>query len=205
MQQKLRNTKYERLYEEKKHLRLLLRQQLRRINSEQRTKKSKNICQNLISTRQFQEASAIMFYLALAQEADTAEAIIAAWKQNKTVIVPQLSWQNKHMLPVRIHSLETEFSTEVLGLRNPVSGIPVPLEQIDLVLAPALGFDRNGNRLGRGGSYYDHFFTNKKLRALKCGFAFTEQIIDSVPVTPTDVPMDFLVTDQETIYCNMKR
>jgi 5-formyltetrahydrofolate cyclo-ligase len=86
------------------------------------------------------------------------------------------------MIPVRINSLETGFSTEATGLRNPITGVPIPIKEIDLVVAPALGFDREGNRLGRGGSYYDRFFANEVLKASRCGFVFSEQIIDSVPV-----------------------
>ena len=106
------------------------------------------------------------------------------------------------MIPVQINSLETSFSTEVAGLRNPIRGVPTPFEEIDLVVTPALGFDRKGNRLGRGSSYYDRFFANDEFRAPKCGFAFAEQVLDSIPVTSADVPVDFLVTDEEIMYFN---
>jgi 5-formyltetrahydrofolate cyclo-ligase len=69
-----------------------------------------------------------------------------------------------------------------------------------MVVAPGLGFDRKGNRLGRGGSYYDRFFTNKELKAPKCGFAFSEQVVETVPVTEHDVPVGMLVTDEEVLY-----
>jgi len=68
------------------------------------------------------------------------------------------------------------------------------------VLTPALGFDKKGNRLGRGGSYYDRFFANEKLKASRCGFVFAEQVIDSLPVTESDEPVDFLVTDEGVIH-----
>jgi 5-formyltetrahydrofolate cyclo-ligase len=104
------------------------------------------------------------------------------------------------MIPVTISSLETDFETGVSGLRNPITGAPIPFEEIDLVVAPALGFDRKGNRLGRGGCYYDRFFANEKLKARRCGLGFAEQIVDSIPVTESDEPVDFLVTDEEVIY-----
>jgi len=78
----------------------------------------------------------------------------------------------------------------------------MPLEEIDLVVAPALGFDGKGNRLGRGSSYYDRFFANDGLKAARCGFAFAEQRVDSIPVAEHDEPVDFLVTDEEVIYFN---
>ena len=181
-----------------------LRQELQKcligIPAEERKEKSRKACRNLIATREFQNASAIMMYLSLPHELDTSEAILCAWQLGKTVVVPKVSWQQRHMIPVKISSLETGFSEEVGGLRNPITGAPVPFEDIDLVVAPGLGFDRKGNRLGRGGSYYDRFFANKELKAPKCGFAFAEQVKESVPVTDHDVPVDFLVTDEEVLY-----
>lgn len=186
----------------KEQLRLSLQKRLLGISEERRREKSKKICQNLNSMPQFENASTIMIYLALSHEVDTTEAILHAWQLGKIVAIPKISWQQRHMIPVQINSLETDFSTDVASLRNPVAGVPVSFEEIDLVVTPALGFDREGNRLGRGGSYYDRFFASEKLKAYKCGLGFAEQLIDSVPVTPTDVPMDSLVTDEEIIYFN---
>ena len=185
---------------DKSQLRRKLQNHLLTMTSRQRSEKSRKACQNLISTPQFQNASAVMMYLSLPHEADTSEAILHAWQLSKTVVVPKISWQQRHMIPVQINSLETRFSTEVSGLRNPVTGVPIPFEEIDLVVAPALGFDRKGNRLGRGGCYYDRFFANPELKASRCGFAFAEQVVDSIPVTDSDEPVDFLVTDEEVIY-----
>ncbi len=189
----------------KDRLRLEMQECLLGIGSKSRSEKSKKACQNLIETEQFQNASAIMIYLSLPHEVDTTAAVLAAWQLGKIIAVPKISWQHKHMIPVQIDTLDTGFSTSVAGLRNPIKGIPVPPEQIDLVVAPALGFDRKGNRLGRGGAYYDKFFANEKLKAPRCGFAFAEQLIESIPVTERDEPVNFLVTDEEVIYFNNNR
>ena len=141
-----------------------------------------------------------MMFLSLPHEVDTSEAILHAWQLGKAVAVPKISWQQRHMIPVRINSLETGFSTGASGLRNPIAGMPVPFREIDLVVTPALGFDKKGNRLGRGGSYYDRFFANEELKAARCGFGFAEQIVESIPVTEHDVPVDIIVTDEEIIY-----
>jgi 5-formyltetrahydrofolate cyclo-ligase len=185
---------------DKAQLRRELQNCLLAIPPEQRSEKSHRACRNLTSTPQFQHASTVMMYLSLPHEVDTSEAILHAWQQGKIVAVPKISWQQRHMIPVQINSLETEFSTKASGLRNPVTGVPVPFNEIELVVAPAIGFDRKGNRLGRGGSFYDRFFANEQLGAIRCGFAFAEQVVDSIPVTESDEPVDFLVTDQEVIY-----
>ena len=189
----------------KAKLRRQLQNCLLAIPPEQRSKRSRLACQNLISMSQFQSASTVMLYLSLPYEADTSEAILHAWQLGKVVAVPKVSWEQRHMIPVKINSLETGFSTEALGLRNPIAGVPVPFEDIDLVVTPALGFDRHGNRLGRGGSYYDRFFANAELMASRCGFAFAEQLVDSIPVTEHDEPVDSLVTDEGIIYFNNQK
>ncbi len=187
---------------EKVELRRELRDRLLALAPEQRKEKSRKACKNLIATQSFQDASVIMLFLSLPHEVDTSEAILYAWQLGKIVAVPKISWQQRHMIPVRINSLETGFTTGAWGLKDPVTGTPVPFGQIDLVVAPALGFDRQGNRLGRGGSFYDRFFANKDVVASRCGLAFTEQIMETIPVTESDQPVDFIVTDEEVIQCD---
>lgn len=190
---------------EKVELRRQLRNCLLAMSPQQRKDKSRKACRNLISTEQFQNASIIMMYLSLPHEVDTSDAILQAWQLGKTVAVPKISWQQRHMIPVRINSLDTGFSTGTWGLRNPLTGVPIPFGQIDLVVAPALGFDRQGNRLGRGGSFYDRFFANKDLVASRCGLAFAEQVLESIPTTESDEPVGFVVTDEEVIVCDGRK
>jgi 5-formyltetrahydrofolate cyclo-ligase len=185
---------------DKAELRRKLLNSLLAIPPEQRSERSRKACRNLVSTEQFQGASTIMMFLSLPHEVDTSEAILHAWQLGKAVAVPKVSWQQRHMIAVEINSLETGLSTASSGLRSPVAGVPVPFEEIDLVVTPGLGFDKKGNRLGRGGSYYDRFFANEELKAARCGFGFAEQIIDLVPVTEHDEPVEILVTDEEIIY-----
>ena len=185
---------------DKAQLRSKLQNCLLAMPSEQRSEKSRKACRNLVSIAQFQDASTVMMFLSLQHEVDTSEAILGAWQLGKVVAVPKISWQQRHMIAVQINSLETGFSTSSSGLRSPTTGVPVPFGEIDLVVTPALGFDKNGNRLGRGGSYYDRFFANAELKAHRCGFAFAEQLVDSIPTTEHDEPVDILVTDEGVIY-----
>jgi len=190
---------------DKAELRRKLMDCLLAIPSEQRSERSRKACRNLVSTEQFQGASTVMMFLSLPHEVDTSEAILHAWQLGKAVAVPKISWQQRHMIPVLINSLETGFSTGASGLRNPIAGLPVPFGDIDLVVTPGLGFDKKGRRLGRGGSYYDRFFANAELKADRCGFAFAEQLLDSIPVTEHDEPVEILVTDEEIMYFNNQK
>jgi len=184
---------------DKAQLRSTLLKRLHAMPSEQRNEKSRKACRNLVSIEPFQKASTVMMFVSLPHEVDTSEAILHAWQLGKVVAVPKISWEQRHMIPVQINSLETGFSVSASGLRNPIAGVPVPFEDIDLVVTPALGFDGKGNRLGRGGAYYDRFFANSRLKALRCGFAFSEQLVESIPVTEYDQPVDMVVTDEGII------
>lgn len=186
---------------DKVELRHQLRSRIAELSDDQRNNKSKLAYQYLINTEEYKNASVVMIYLPLPHEIETTLVILHAWQQEKTVAVPKVSWQQRHMIPVEISSLEVGFSTEKGGLKNPITGVPMPFEEIDLVVTPGLGFDRHGNRLGKGGSYYDRFFGSELLRAKKCGYAFSEQIVESVPVEEHDRPVDFLVTDEGVIEC----
>ncbi|MHC4242401.1 MAG: 5-formyltetrahydrofolate cyclo-ligase [Planctomycetota bacterium] len=190
---------------DKAQLRRELQNSLLAITSQQRSEKSRKACRNLVSIPQFQSASTVMMFLSLPHEVDTSEAILNAWQLGKAVAVPKVYWQRKHMIAVKISSLVTGISTEASGLQNPIEAVPVAFEEIDLVVTPALGFDKKGNRLGRGGSYYDRFFANTELKASRCGFAFAEQLIEKIPVAEHDEPVDIVVTEKEIIYIKEPR
>jgi len=190
---------------DKAQLRSEIQHTLLALQSESRDRKSQRACQRLVAAEQFQNASTVMLFLSLPHEIDTSEAILSAWQLGKSVAVPKVSWEQRHMIPVQINSLEAGISTEASGLRNPTTGLPVPFGDIDLVVTPALAFDRNGNRLGRGGGYYDKFFAHDQLKACRCGFAYAEQIVETVPATDHDQTMDMVVTDDEIIRFNDRK
>ena len=186
---------------DKAQLRRVIKSRLVEIDVAERVEKSKKACQHLIETDEFRKAHTVMIYLAFSHEVDTTSVILQCWQHEKTVVAPKVSWQQRHMIPVEINSLESGISTGAGGLRNPMTGIPMPIEDIDMVVAPGLAFDRKGNRLGRGGAYYDRFLSAEQLKATVCSLAFSEQIVDVVPVEEHDQRVDFIVTEDGIIKC----
>ena len=89
------------------------------------------------------------------------------------------------------------------GARIPVSGDWL---EPDIVIAPLVGWDRRGARLGYGGGFYDR--TLERLRATKTtpaiGFAYAAQEPARAPQEPTDQPLDAIVTEQETLVINRR-
>ena len=71
----------------------------------------------------------------------------------------------------------------------------------DVLLIPLLAFDKNLNRLGYGGGYYDRLIKKlaKKKNIIKIGLAFSIQEIDKVPINRYDQKLDYIVTDKHII------
>ena len=180
---------------DKNTIRLQLRQVLRALSPEQRHIKSQAACRQLIDSPEFAAAKVVMLYLSMSQEVDTAPIALRAWQEGKTVAVPKVFMSDRTMLPVEIQSLDTCMTTTPVGVREPDVGQPIPIEFIDLVLVPGLGFSPTGARIGRGGGFYDRFLALASFEGTTCGLAFEEQVLESLPMLPHDQRLNMLVTD----------
>ncbi len=159
--------------------------------------KSRIACEKVIALDEFRKATAVMLYMPIAGEIDSTEIALAAWRYGKTVLVPRIEVESAgHMIAVETDSLDDEMATGSFGIRYPARGRPWPIEDIDFIVVPALIFDRRGHRIGRGGGFYDRFLAQPGMRAIACGLAFAEQLIDHLPNHVHDKPVDMLVTDE---------
>ncbi len=98
-----------------------------------------------------------------------------------------------------------ELEDRPFGLREPLASA---LEtDPTLVLAPLLGFDRQGNRLGYGQGHYDRALTRLREngRVFVCGLAFFGQEIEAVPAEAHDIPLDWVMTERGSIPIFMMR
>ncbi len=67
--------------------------------------------------------------------------------------------------------------------------------EIDLVIVPGVVFDRAGRRIGFGKACYDRFLPLLRTDVPKIGLAYEFQVLPQIPSEPTDIPMDFIVTE----------
>lgn len=189
-------------HEHKKPLRAQLRHLMRQVEPDDLRRRSADATARLVDTEAFATARTVMMFLSLPYEIDTRQLAVRAWQRGKTVTVPLVSFAQRHMIPVEIRSLTDPMTTDERGLRNPTNARPVPVDEVDLVVVPGLGFDTRGHRLGRGGGFYDRFLSQPAFGGRSCGFGFDEQVIDTVPAMSHDVPLDMLVTDRRTVRFN---
>ena len=81
---------------------------------------------------------------------------------------------------------------------------------VDIVLLPLLGFDRQGHRIGYGGGYYDASFAflrdrHEPGRPLLVGVGYAAQQLDAIASEAWDVHLDYVATEKELIDCWAER
>jgi len=84
-------------------------------------------------------------------------------------------------------------------------GIPEPISlkilYPDILLVPLVAYDKDLNRLGYGGGFYDRYIEKieKIKKVIKIGFAFSYQKLESVPINKYDKKLDFVITEKEIL------
>ena len=179
----------------KQVVRRKLRETLAAMNDSDRHAKSVAACRFVCGSPEFAAAHVVMLYLSTPTEADTAAIALRCWQDGKQVVVPKVSWDQRRILPVEISSLKDGLTTTG-PVREPIAGKPIPLDLIDLVIVPGLGFTGTGFRIGRGMGFYDRFLAQPDFIGRSCGLAFEEQVLESLPVLDHDVPLSMLATDR---------
>jgi len=177
-------------------IRKRLREIVAALSETERHQKSITACSLVAASPEFAAARVVMLFLSTPHEIDTASLALKSWQAGKTVVVPKVSWDQRRMLPVEISSLTTSMTTSGPGVREPVSGQPIPVGFIDLVIVPGLGFSSDGHRIGRGMGFYDRFLAQPEFLGVSCGLAFDEQIVPELPVLDHDMPLSMLASDR---------
>lgn len=181
----------------KKELRQKVRRMLESMPHAEMASKSALAMDHLTGTSEYARSQIIMVYLSLPTEIDTTGVVLRAWQDHKRVLAPRISWEQRRMMPTEIRSLTSDLVETSMGLREPVSGPPIPISLIDMVIVPGLAYDEQGNRLGRGRGFYDRFLAHPEFAGVTCGFSFEEQVLKEVPAEPLDRPVSMLVTDKK--------
>lgn len=165
------------------------------LTKEERAEKSAAICEKLTELPELREAKTIFSYLAMPDEVDLAALHEWAREQGKQVAFP-VTGDHGHM---EVYVPDSP-DAMIRGKYNILTPDPehsrlVSPEEIDAVLVPMVGFDRENHRMGQGGGYYDRYLVRCP-RAKKIAVAFAEQELPRVITDANDVPMDRIVTDK---------
>lgn len=161
------------------------------LSDEERCRAAASVFDMLEKTAAFIMADNILMYHSLPDELST-HRFLEKWAGLKHFFLPRVNGVNLDILPY-------DRSTLRLGafhIEEPTGDETCSINDIDLIVVPGVGYDPEGNRVGRGKGYYDRLLGDT--RATKIGVAYDFQVVDSIETEPHDVGVDIVIT--ETTY-----
>lgn len=165
-----------------------------------RKKISKIITGKFLDTVYYANSNNILIYYPFGSEVDATLIIKKALKDKKSIILPHV--HNHRLKLFYVNNLEKQLEKGSYGIMEPTAILcrPAKISDIDLVVVPGLGFDKNLNRLGYGGGFYDKLLLHIPEGVKKIALCFDIQIVDRIPMSENDIRVDLLITDTKIYY-----
>jgi len=173
----------------KKELRRLIRERKKNFSPEKAFCDSEKIFNQIESLNQFKQAKVVLAYWSLPDEVITHH-FIQKWAGDKRFVLPIVVGEALELRA--FNGVEKLVTSNSFGILEPKTEELVDPKTVDFAIIPGVAFDKNGNRLGRGKGFYDRFL--KETYAFKVAVGYDFQILDEVPVSSFDVPVDMVVS-----------
>lgn len=113
--------------------------------------------------------------------------------KDKNIVISKSDFENRTLENFLLTD-NTTLKKNKYNIPEPLDGIPIFSEQIDIVFIPLLAFDKQGNRVGYGKGFYDNFLKNCKEGTLKIGLSFFEAESKIEDIHEGDIKLDYCVT-----------
>lgn len=131
------------------------------------------------------------------KEVNTEYVLHILQGKDKSIVVSKADFSTGEMKHILLQE-NTVLKTTEYGIPEPVSGIEISSEILDVVFVPLLGYDKNGHRIGYGKGFYDRFLSKCSPNTIFVGLSFFEAEPE-IMVEATDIPLNFCITPKKTI------
>lgn len=118
--------------------------------------------------------------------------------KDKSIVISKADFATGNMSHFLLQE-NTVLKNSEYGIPEPVSGIKIPADSVELVFVPLLAYGLNGHRVGYGKGFYDRFLEQCKPETLFIGLSFFEPEPE-ILFEATDVPLDLCITPTQTIH-----
>ena len=160
--------------------------------------KSKLIHEKLLSLPDFLGAQTACLYMSFGSEVRTPELIEHCFGVGKKVVIPAMAGSLGELVPAEFEGFD-KLKEAAMGIMEPFPVKQVPIEEINLVIAPGVAFDEKLNRIGFGKGYYDKFLAKIPAGVPVIAIAFDLQVLPEIPVEPHDREMLKIITEKRII------
>jgi 5-formyltetrahydrofolate cyclo-ligase len=167
------------------------------MSASERDRATARIVDRVLSLPEVGRASTVMAFWSFGSEPGTAPLMEALDSRGVRVALPRIVGGDMEAYAYAPGDAVTATS---FGASEPSTGVALDPSAIDVVVTPAVAFDRSGRRVGYGGGFYDRFFPRTRTDALRIGIGFDLQLVEEeLPGGHFDLGLDAIVTESGVV------
>lgn len=185
------------------------------------------ILERLLQMPEYIQAETVLGYMNFGSEFASELWAARVLKDGKRLALPRVNRHTNLLELYWVDDLESQLASGLWGIREPVverSERLKAINEVEFALLPGIAFSRNGARLGYGGGFYDKllmkplairpseqttFAKSQVMGHVPCAAqrpvlavaAYGLQIVTEIPQEATDISVDWIITESETIHC----
>lgn len=161
------------------------------------------ITARVLQSWEYQQARTVLAYASFDHEVRTGELMAATLRDGKRLILPRVNPHTRRLDLYFVTDPGHQLAPGTWGIPEPVPELceAADLRDVECVIAPGVGFDIHGGRLGYGGGYYDRLLNSMSpAQARVCvGVCFETQIVREVPRGIFDAHVSIVCTEANLI------
>lgn len=183
----------------KQEARVMMKQKRSVMSEEERRRQEQAVAQRLFTLREWSQVEWFYPFVSYGTELDTLNILKQVLQHPISgrmlrVAVPRV--EGREMDFYEIHSME-DLEPGYQGILEPKADCPEVEAREGFMLLPGLAFDREGNRVGYGGGYYDRYLERYgSERLLTVAVAFDYQVVDHIEGEVHDIRPQIILTSQ---------
>jgi len=176
--------------QDKAEIRRLMRERAAGFSRREELAASLTVCEKLSRLPEFQSARRPLLYMSLPGEVQL-QSLLDRFSATKTIVLPRVVGDSLELRAYSPSALVSGYK----GILEPSDEAPVVSpSSIDFAVVPGVAFDHSGARLGHGRGFYDRLLPD--LSCPVVGVCFDYRLIDALPTSPWDHPVDLLLTEK---------
>ncbi|MGM0521897.1 MAG: 5-formyltetrahydrofolate cyclo-ligase [Pseudomonadota bacterium] len=193
---------------EKAALRRELKRRRRVLSPQAKRLAAEKLSERLKALPEIQRARRVSLYLPVHGEIDPTPMIKWFRARRVDVYLPVLRPLAKNSLWFVAYRPNTPMVKNRFNIWEPTPRFSaqrrnrLPAWALDTLIAPLVGFDAHGNRMGMGGGFYDRtlaFVRHRRPAPRLIGVAHACQEVKALPTEPWDIPLSAIVTDTKIV------
>ena len=192
-------------FQSNKELRIAYKKLREKMSPDFRNKKSHDICKNVLALLEsdFKGANIFLCFYPFGSEVDLLPLYSTLLDTGKALYFPVCNCDSRALTFYKVSHLRSDFHLGSYNIMEPDIASDIfdcdnHFNEQVVSITPGLIFDKSMNRIGYGAGFYDRFFEDKP-GIIKLAPIFSEQLIDKLDVCDHDIPMNYIVTENEVL------